>query len=1060
MNRRTIGLLSTSSIVAMAALVLAAPAVAQPQQPAQDLGETVTVSASRINIQGYVAPTPVVVLGADKLERDARINIGDELRTLPQLRRGGNAISSGSNSNNAAQANAGADTLNLRNLGSNRNLVLIDGQRVVTSQIQDGSVDLNTLPDAVIERVDIVTGGASSAWGSDAVTGVINLVLNKKFEGFKGNIEFGNSSEVDYRTLVAQGAWGTSFLGGRGHFILAGTFKRSDDTVFRGQLGYDDDRPHGRRLVYNPNYCAALSPVNGTANRTCATVNPGQPLVITRYGTAGFQTTQGGLINNYSLGSGGSGATLPAPPTNQQFRDSIQVGQRPAGLIGTMFVGQGAVPTAFNYGTVSTNTCYGVCSNDHLSGTGGWQIAAIPFHSTTLFNYTSYQLTDSIKASIQLNYGTLRSKNTGAVREPTSERINPDNPYLPASVASQFGTLSNGYNTATGTYTPASTVAQRQAAPSQSLTVGFAEIGNRVATGPTSNNKNADYSYANLCSAVGQPCNEMYRVLERGVFTLEGKLFDHWNWTAYAQHSGVRITQKTANNPVTARLTNAIDAVRVTTENVGTSGLTVGSIQCRALLLNPTSTDPNIAGCQPVNILGYNNVSQAAYQWINPGTDPRSGILNRETVFLNQDVLSLSMSGVLPWALPAGEVAVAFGGEYRHEQAKRVRSTNNLGLPNFTFQAGNFPSYSGQYNVKEGFIEVNAPILKDTVVQTLNVSAAARLTDYSVSGQVETWKLGLQSQVNDDFMVRATWSYDIRAPLVDDLYATGGFNNQNNCPNTIIGNPAFSPCQFINGGNLNLVPEKANTLSAGIVFTPTFIEGLRASLDWYQIHLHGGLTTVAGNDIATRCALGETNYCASIQNRDPVTGRYTGIFVGKVNAALVSTAGFDFVADYGFEFWNGQLDLGVNLNYVYDYSQDLNGVRFQGAGLSDARYTNGARLRGELAASYKEGPWTWAIISRFTGDARRYGGTQGQPGVVLRSVAYSPAGTPILADGELDDGLLDNNDVGAVFPIDLRTSYDWNDNVSLYAAVDNIQNLPTDTGNLRRQYRVGFRFNY
>ncbi|HJT42682.1 MAG TPA: TonB-dependent receptor [Rhizomicrobium sp.] len=1047
MNRFSSQLRAGASVAALAVAVFAVPA------NAQDSVESITVSASRINIEGYVAPTPVVVLGLDKLERDARINLGDELRTLPQLRRG-SAITSGSNHNNAAQANAGADTLNLRNLGSNRNLVLIDGQRVVTSQIQDGSVDLNTLPDAVLERVDIVTGGVSAAWGSDAVTGVINLVLNKKFEGFKGNIEFSNSSEVEYRSFVAQAAWGTSFLGGRGHFVLAGTFKRSDDTVFDGQRDFDNDRPHGRELVYNPNYCAALSPVSGTANRTCATVNPGQPLVITRYNTSGFQTTQGGIINNYTLGSGATG--VPAPSA-QQVRDNIQVGLPPGGLIGTMFVGPGAVPTAFNFGTVSNTTCYGACSNDHLSGTRGWQIAAIPFHSTTLFNYTSYQLTDSIKASIQLNYGTLRSKNTGAVREPTSERINPDNPYLPASVASQFGTLSNGYNTATGTYTPASTVAQRQAAPSQSLTVGLAEIGNRIATGPTSDDKNAVYTYANLCSAVGQPCNEMYRQLQRGVFTLEGTLFDRWNWTAYAQHSGVRITQKTANNPITARLTNAIDAVRITPENVGTSGLPVGTIQCRALLLAPTSTNPNIAGCQPVNILGYNNVSQAAYQWINPGTDPRSGILNRETVYLNQDVFSVSMNGILPWALPAGEVAVAFGGEYRHEQAKRVRSTNSLGLPNFTFQAGNFPSYSGQYNVKEGFIEVNAPILKDSIVQTLNVTAAGRLTHYSVSGQVETWKLGLQSQVNDDFMVRATWSLDIRAPLVDDLYATGGFNNQNNCPN-LITQSTFSPCQFINGGNLNLVPEKANTISAGIVFTPTFIEGFRASLDWYQIHLHGGLTTVAGNDIATRCRLGELNYCASILGRR-ADGEYAGIFVGKVNAALLSTAGFDFVADYGLDVWNGQLDLGVNLNYTYDYSQDLLGVRFQGAGLSDARYNNGARLRGELSATYKEGPWSGTIVSRFTGDSRRFGGTQGQPGVVLRSVAYSPAGTPILSSGELDDGLLDDNYKGALFPIDLRASYDWNDNVALYAAVDNIQNLPDDS-NLRRQYRVGFRFNY
>lgn len=1068
MNRRTIGLLSTSSIVAMAAWVLAAPALAQPQQPAQDQGESVTVSASRINIEGYVAPTPVVTIGLEKLERDSRVNIGQELRTLPQLRQGGSSITSGSNNNNAAQANAGADTLALRNLGSGRNLILYDGQRVVTTQIQEGSVDLNTLPSAVIERVEIVTGGASSSWGSDAVTGVVNFIINKKFEGFKANVEYSNSSQVEYRQFVAEAVWGTSFLDGRGHFELAGTFKRSDDTVFDAQRA----QQNGRTDVYNPNYCAALSPVNGTANRTCATVNPGQPLKITVYGSSGFDKVQGGLITGYNTGSGGSFSTLPTTSNQtvswantQSVKDSVQFGQRPVGPIGTMFVGQGAVPTAFNYGTVSGSTCYGACSNDQYSNTNGWNIAAIPFHSTTLFNYISYQLTDSIKASIQLNYGSLRSKNTGAAREPAgtnAERINPDNPYLPASVASQFGILSNGYDTRTGTYVLTGTLAQRQAAPSQFLQLGINEVGNRIAVGPTSEDKNAVYTYANLCSAVGQPCNEMYRQLERGVFTLEGTLFDHWNWTAYAQHSGSRITQKTPNNPVTTRFNNAIDAVRVTPDNVGTSGFALGSIQCRTLLLNPTSTDPNIAGCQPVNVIGYNNVSQAAYKWISPGLDPRSGILNRETVYLNQDVFSVAMNGTLPSPLPAGDIAVAFGGEYRHEQARRTRSNNSLGLPNstFGFQAGNFPEYAGQFHVEEGFIEVNAPILKDDIVQTLNVTAAGRITGYSVSGQVETWKLGLQSQINDDVMVRGTWSLDIRAPTVDNLFATGGFNNQSNCPNLNVANQPFTPCKFFSGGNPLLVPEKANTLSAGIVFTPTFLDGFRASLDWYQIHVHGGFTSVAGNDIANRCRQGESNYCAVIVGRKS-DGTYEGIFTSTINAALLSTAGFDLVSDYSFDFWNGQLDLGLNVNYTYDFSQiDGVGVRYQGAGLSSGRNTFGARLRGDLSATYKEGPWSWSIISRFTGDSRRWGGTQGQAALTLQSVAYSPAGTPSISGEFLQEGMIDNNYNAAVFPIDLRASYDWNDNVSLYAAVDNIQNLPSDGDALRRQYRVGFRFNY
>ena len=1039
MNSLLHKLMLGGSTAVLATTIFALPATAQ------DAVETVTSSASRIQLEGYVAPTPVTVIGLEQISRDARVDLGDTLRSLPQLRSGGSSMNTGSNNNNAAQANAGANTLSLRNLGSNRNLVLLDGQRVVTSQIQDGSVDLSTLPDAVISRVEIVTGGASSAWGSDAVTGVINLIINKKFEGFKADLRFANSTEVTRRQYKGDVAWGTSFDGGRGHFMVAGTITRNDDAVFGGQRAHHN----GRELVYNPAYCSQLSPVNGTANRTCATVNPGQPLMIHVDGVADFSRTQGGIITGYNL-AGAVGATAPAAPTAQEIRDRIAAGQHPGGLIGTHFVGENATPTQFNYGTVFNNSrCYGACSNDQFSGHNPFFIEAIPYHSATLFTYASYQLTDSIKASIQLNYGTLRSKNTGSVRD-AGETIRPDNAFLPQSIASQFGTLSNGYNTATQT-------GGTSATPTQSLSIGFTNINNRIAAGPASEDRNPLYTYENLCSGLGQPCNYMYRQLQRGVFTLEGSLGDNWTWNAYAQHSGIRIRQKTPNNPITARRNNATDAVRVTASNVGTSGLTVGSIQCRVVLQNPTSTDINIAGCQPVNIFGYGNVSQAAYKWINPGTDPRSGILNAESVYLNQDVFAGSMQGVLPWAMPAGEVSIAFGGEYRHEQARR-RRTGGIGI---TFQAGNFPEYAGQYNVKEGFVELDIPILKDNFVQSLNLNTAGRLTDYSTSGLVETWKIGLQSQINDDLMVRGTWSLDIRAPLVDDLYSTGGFNNQNNCPNFNIGMaPATFTCQNISGGNPNLQPEKANTLSAGVVFRPSFLEGLSASLDWYQIHLHGGLQATGFDTVVSRCRLGEQGYCASISGLNTTTGLYTSVRTGKVNATLISTAGFDFQMDYGFAFWNGDLDLAFDATYVYDYSEIREGVRYQGAGQTEGRSNGGARIRGNLSANYKEGAWSWGIGTRFTGDAKRYGGTQGQPALALRAVSYSAAGTPTVSSGELQEGMVDSNYVPAVFPIDLRTSYRWNDNITIYFAIDNIQNLPTVDGTLRRNYRTGVRFNF
>src|SRR3954466_6327889 len=211
--------------------------------------ETVVVSGSRISLAGFEAPTPVVQLGIDKIERDAKIDIGDLIRELPATGPSP-SLNNGANSTNVSQGDAGLDMVNLRNLGISRTLVLFDGQRVVSSNLLGGGVDLSTLPVTLIKRVDVVTGGASAAWGSDAVAGVVNLVLDKEFEGTKANVTLGSATEVNQRKMMLEGAWGTSFAGGRGHLVLSGNYTNSPDSVFLGQA----DWWKGTTLVQNPAY--------------------------------------------------------------------------------------------------------------------------------------------------------------------------------------------------------------------------------------------------------------------------------------------------------------------------------------------------------------------------------------------------------------------------------------------------------------------------------------------------------------------------------------------------------------------------------------------------------------------------------------------------------------------------------------------------------------------------------------------------------------------------------------------------------------------------------------
>ncbi|MEO8301771.1 MAG: TonB-dependent receptor, partial [Rhizomicrobium sp.] len=938
---------------------------------AQDV-ESVTVSGSRISLPGFDAPTPVVQLGLEKIERDAKIDIGDLIRELPATGPSP-SLNNGVNSTNVSQGDAGLDMVSLRNLGVGRTLVLFDGQRVVSSNLLGGGVDLATLPVTLIKRVDVVTGGASAAWGSDAVAGVVNLVLDKQFEGFKANLTLGEGTQIAHKKLALEAAWGTQFAGERGHLILSGNYTTSPDAVFLGQAKWWK----GTSLVQNPAY------TNGGT----------QPLFIHRDHVGSIQVTQGGLINANS--AGGAGSLLAAN-----------------GLRGLQFTGNGAV-TPFNTGTVYGVGCYNGCSNDERTGALRYSMLAVPYSHGTLFGYGSYQLTSDITASLQLNYGQSSERSEGGFRQ-TLSTIRPDNAYLDPVVAAQFGTLSNGFNAGTGTSGTAAT-------PTQSLSLGTQNLNNMPA---------GSYSFSALCRTVGAPCNDNHRALMRGVFTLEGRINDDWTWKAYVQHSGMRERQVLSNNSLTPRYNFALDAVRVTSANQGASGLAIGSIQCRALVQGNAAA----AGCQPLNILGTGTASQDALLYVNPGRDPSSGIVDNETIVLNQDVLSGSMQGVLPWQLPAGPVAVAFGAEYRHEQGG-VTQADARGLTG-QWAAGNFLPYRGGYHVEEGFLEVDAPILKDNLVQSLSINAAGRLTGYSTSGLVQTWKLGVLSQVNEDIRLRATWSLDIRAPQISELFSPGILSAQN-C--RYPSNSAFYQCFSLVGGNSALEPEKAVTVSGGVVLTPRLVPGLTLSADWYSINIHGAIDTVDFQTLIDRCLAGQTIYCSQLVFNGGAQPTQVNVF--PLNSAIDSVSGLDVTASYthalSWALLDGALTWDLTGNYTDQQTRTAQGITYDRAGAlggSPDVYASGIpKLRTNLSATYVQGAVSFTLQGRLIGSAVLSNGTQG----VARIASASLSSGGVLTRGDIR-GLVDDNAVPAIGYVDLRGSYRWNETVQFYAAMDNL----------------------
>ena len=371
------------SAFAQAQTAAAAPAAAQTADV-----EEVVVTGTRIVRDGYEAPTPLTVVGVEQLQTSGTTNVADYVNTLPAF-----AGSRNPTTTNASMSggSSGANVVNLRNLGLERTLVLLDGQRSVGTN-SNGVVDVNTFPQNLISRVDVVTGGASAAYGSDALAGVVNFVLDKKFTGVKGEVSGGVTTYGDNRQWDINLAAGTSFANGRGHFLIS------------GQAGHTDGVPVNNR-PWNLQGWEILT-------------NPA-------YGTGAGQTT-----------------TVP----ERILRNHVSV-IYPAGSIiasgplkGITF-GPGGVPRQFVYGDLVSA---GVMTN------GEWQAATI--RGTNLangltsmdtnqnfFSRLSYQVTDSVEIFAQASWGHDSNKNWCCPFENNGTIVQKvDNAFIPAVVQQQM----------------------------------------------------------------------------------------------------------------------------------------------------------------------------------------------------------------------------------------------------------------------------------------------------------------------------------------------------------------------------------------------------------------------------------------------------------------------------------------------------------------------------------------------------------------------------------------------------------------------------------------------
>lgn len=342
--------------------------------------ESVVITGSRISRDGYDKPTPVSVLNDEDIKAEAAPSVADFVASLPSVRGSSNASST---SAGLSSGTAGIASLNLRSLGAGRSLVLLDGQRSVVSAAT-GQIDTNTFPQPLIERVEVVTGGASSAYGSDAISGVVNFILDRDFTGIETGVEYGETSYGDAENVKYNFTFGSPFADGRGHALFSAEH-------------FDIEGIHNEtRKWAERGYWAIINP-----DRT-----PGAPHYVLSEGVGLSAYTPGGLIT--------------------------------AGPLRGTYFGEGGEVGQLNYGQVSGQWMLGGDWQYTNSGQIGTGSLAADEQRDSVFTRASWELTPNISVFAQASWAKYEGMSGYMNQEDRNITIQRDNAFLPEAVRQEM----------------------------------------------------------------------------------------------------------------------------------------------------------------------------------------------------------------------------------------------------------------------------------------------------------------------------------------------------------------------------------------------------------------------------------------------------------------------------------------------------------------------------------------------------------------------------------------------------------------------------------------------
>lgn len=787
--------------------------------------QEVTVTGSRIITSSAASPTPVTSVNLAQMEQLTPGLASAGLAALPSLQ-------STPSQDLAGNGNGPQATFDLRGLGTVRNLVLFDGFRVAPITSGTGeSVDTNLIPQMLIQRVEIVTGGASAVYGSDAVSGVVNYVINRNFNGLEVTGQAGEDTASIDRTWNAGAAAGTSLFGGRGHVEASVQFFNDPGVSDRDAFSW------GRG-----DWATAGSVVGSTAAAGTA-ANPYELFGDGRFSGSSF----GGLINS-------------------------------GPLAGLQFAQNGVLSPFVKGAPTGSSTVQIGGDGDYYTDEWAWS----GLHVGQGFGRFDYDLTDDTRAFVEVAVGDATY---------SGSNLHGDENVFLNNVKIGYN---NGYLAQVAANQPqyASAIAAQLAADPLG-TFNFGKI-----TTPEDN--------------FPAPDNITHEAQDMAIAGLEG-LLGQYKWTLGYEWQRSITGENELNTVNEGRLYAALNAV-VNPAN--------GQIVCNAALANPTA----YGNCVPLDVFGPSASSQAAFNYMETSAESWT------TYEMNSVTASLEGSPFTDWA---GPVDMAWSANWRqlsYEVTSSALPTAAVSCTGIQFNCSAstaayyygataaFPRHSE--GVSELAYETEVPLLQDLpLVHSLTLNGATRFTHYTQSGSVWTWKLGSVWALDEDFRIRVTRSYDIRAPGLQDLYQPATYGT---FPLLDLHTGASGVVTTIVEGNPNLKPEKADTWTAGFVWTPAALGGGQASLDFYHIDINDALLQITPTQPADEAACddsgGSSPICSLLVRPYPFSNTSAANFptlaiTEELNTASILTYGMDGEFDYRHDIVGHNFTARFLVNY-------------------------------------------------------------------------------------------------------------------------------------------------